>query len=64
MLLLDSASLGQRGDTLIQLGVLYDRILRGIWDHPFTLLFGIRVLAQDVIMIRSEDTGHRLYTWV
>ena len=56
MLLLDFASLGQRGDTLVQLVVLYDLILRGIWPHSITLLLGIRVLGQDVIMIRSEHT--------
>lgn len=55
MLLLDFASLGQRGDTLVQLVVLYDLILRGIWPHSITLLLGIRVLGQDVIMIRSEN---------
>ena len=56
MLLLDFVSLGQRGDTLVQLVVLYDLILRGVWPHSITLLLGIRVLGQDVIMIRSEDT--------
>jgi hypothetical protein len=56
MLLLDFASLGQRGDTLVQLVVLYDLILWGIWSHSITLLLGIRVLGQDVIMIRSEHT--------
>ena len=53
MLLLDFASLGQRGDTLVQLVVLNDLILRGIWPHSITLLLGIRILGQDVIMIRS-----------
>ena len=56
MLLLDFASLGQRGDTLVQLVVLYDLILRDVWPHAIALLLGIRVLGQDVIMIRSEHT--------
>jgi hypothetical protein len=56
LLLLDFASLGQRGDTLVQLVVLYDLILCGIGPHSITLLLGIRVLGQDVIMIRSEHT--------
>jgi hypothetical protein len=56
MLLLVFASLGHRGDTLVQLVVLYDLILWGIWSHSITLLLGIRVLGQDVIMIRSEHT--------
>lgn len=56
MLLLNFASLCQRGDTLIQLVVLYDLVLRGIKDLSLTLLLGIRVvvLGKDwVIMIRS-----------
>ena len=56
MLLIDFASLGQRGDTLVQLVVLYDLILCGIWPHSITLLLGIRILRQDFIMIRSENT--------
>jgi hypothetical protein len=56
MLLLDFAPLGQRCDTLVQLVVLYDLILWSIWPHSITLLLGIRILGQDVIMIRSEHT--------
>jgi hypothetical protein len=61
MLLLVFASLGQRGDTLVQLVVLYDLILLRVRSNSITLVLGIRVLGQDVIMIGSEHPRYGLY---
>jgi hypothetical protein len=61
MLLQVFASLGQRCDTLVQLVVLNDLILPGVGDNSITLVLGIRVLSQDVIMIGSEDPRYGLY---
>ena len=61
MLLIVFDSMGQRGDTLVQLVVLYDLILRGVRENSITLQLGIRILGQDVIMIESEDQIYGLY---